>query len=365
MKLITEPDEGVAPLLSAIKKARKTIDIAIFRLDHGEIEAALKAAVAHGVKVTALIACANRGGEKNLRKLETRFLEAGIVVARSADDLIRYHDKLMIIDRRVLYMLSFNYSHLDIGHSRGFGIITHGARQVREAIKLFDADCTRSAYAPGLDTFVVSPENSRLVLSRFLKRARKQLLIYDPNIADTEMIRILRDRAKVGVEIRIIGRIRDDGKLQSKRLNGIRLHTRTIIRDRHQAFVGSQSLRPVELDSRREAGLIVREAKIIKKLLEIFESDWVSVEAGRGEGSIKEPSQSLVENDSEKAVQALTQELRPLTTTVKKAVKRVVARAGDEILEDKTVKDTVRRVLTKAVKKAVREVVQEAEKPGQ
>jgi cardiolipin synthase A/B len=74
-------------------------------LDRTDVERALKAAVQRGVKVTALIAQVSRGGEKSLRNLETRFLEAGITVARTADDLIRYHDKMFIIDKRVFYLL--------------------------------------------------------------------------------------------------------------------------------------------------------------------------------------------------------------------------------------------------------------------
>jgi len=58
----------------------------------------LKAAVARGVSVNALIAYANRGGEKNLRKLEMRLLESGVTVSRSSNDLSRYHDKLLLID---------------------------------------------------------------------------------------------------------------------------------------------------------------------------------------------------------------------------------------------------------------------------
>ena len=53
-------------------------------------------------------------------------------------------------------------------------------------------------------------------------------------------------------------------------LGGVRLHTRTIIRDRHQAFVGSQSLRTAELDARRELGLIIQDAKAVTRLVDTF-----------------------------------------------------------------------------------------------
>ena len=124
MKLLIQPEDGVAPLVAAIKKAKKSVDIVIFRFDRAEIEAGLKDAAERGVSVSALIAYANHGGEKSLRKLEMRLLEAGVTVSRTSDDLSRYHDKLLIIDRRVLYVLSFNFTHLDIDHSRGFGIVT-------------------------------------------------------------------------------------------------------------------------------------------------------------------------------------------------------------------------------------------------
>ncbi len=75
MKLIIQPDDGVTPLVKAVRRARKTIDIVIFRFDRPELEKALEAAVARGVVVRALIAHTNRGGEKSLRKLELRLLE--------------------------------------------------------------------------------------------------------------------------------------------------------------------------------------------------------------------------------------------------------------------------------------------------
>src|SRR5678815_4162251 len=97
MKLLIQPENGIAPLVAAIKKAKKSVHIVIFRFDRAELEAGLKDATERGVSVSALIAYANHGGEKSLRKLEMRLLEAGVTVSRTADDLARYHDKLLII----------------------------------------------------------------------------------------------------------------------------------------------------------------------------------------------------------------------------------------------------------------------------
>ncbi len=370
MKLIVEPADGVAPLIAAIRSAKKSVEIAVFRFDRKDIEAALTAAAERGVKVTALIAFANRGGEQVLRKLELRCLDAGIIVARTSDDLIRYHDKYILIDRRVLCVLSFNFTRLDIDHSRGFGIVTTRANWVREAARLFRADCTRTKYAPQTETFVVSPANSRKVLDAFLKRAKTQLLIYDPKISDKEMLRVLQERAKAGVEIKVIGSVVGRAQFDVQQLAGSRLHTRTIIRDRRQAFVGSQSLRAVELDSRRELGLIVQDKKAVKTLLDTFESDWVSTNAKKEQAPPKEPEAPIDEpaavsvKETEKAVQVLTKELDPLAATVKKAVRKAVAKAGEDVLYDKDVKDTMKKVVKKAVKEAVKEAVQDARQPS-
>jgi phosphatidylserine/phosphatidylglycerophosphate/cardiolipin synthase-like enzyme len=376
VKLLIQPDAGVAPLLAAIKNAKKSIEIAIFRFDRKDVETALKAAAAtKKVGVTAVIAFANRGGEQNLRKLELRFLDAGIIVARSANDLIRYHAKYILIDRRVLYVLSFNFTKLDIDHSRGFGVVTTNANWVREAIRLFEADCSRTTYVPAkpTDTFVVSPTNSRRVLGAFLRGAKTQLLIYDPKISDPEMLRILHERAKAGVEIKIIGSVGKRAGLEVQKLAGKRLHTRTIIRDRRQAFMGSQSLRTAELDFRRELGLIIRDAKVVSTLIETFESDWSSTSTKRvkndtdaadaqaDDGPDESEQAEVSDAEAEKAVKVLNKELSPLAASVKKAVRVAVAKVGDDVLSDKGVKDTMKKVVKKAVKDAVREAVQEAE----
>src|SRR6478672_670671 len=98
---------------------------------------------------------------------------------------------MMIIDRRTLFLLSFNFVHLDIDHSRGFGIVTKSAKIVQEAIKLFEADLNRQPYTAGNNGLIVSPVNSRKQLSAYIKQAKKQLLIYDPKISDRQIMRLL------------------------------------------------------------------------------------------------------------------------------------------------------------------------------
>ena len=296
MKLLVQPDAGVEPLLSAIKGARRTIDILIFRLDREDLVDALRSAQARGVNVRALIAHTNRGGEKSLRKLEMRLLDAGLTVTRTAGELLRYHGKLMVIDQRVLHLYGFNFTGLDILRSRSFGVTTKNHALVREALKLFEADSARQPYTAGYSRFIVSPENSRERLSEFIKGATSQLLIYDPQVSDSAMLRLLVERAKAGVDVRIIGKLsqKQRGQLTAEKYPGKRLHVRAIIRDGRRAFLGSQSLRKLELDKRREIGVVVTDAAVVKQMQKVFEEDWALTETGKSaetkEQQTKEPA---------------------------------------------------------------------------
>jgi cardiolipin synthase A/B len=274
VKLIVQPDDGVTPLVQAVRNAKNTIDIVIFRFDRAELEKALEAAVARGVVVRALIAHTNSGGEKILRKLELRLLDAGVTVARTADDLPRYHGKMMIADS-TLHVFGFNYTKLDIEKSRSFGITTDDEPLVKEAQALFEADSTRQPYKPSNAGLVVSPESSREQLSAFIKKAKKELLIYDAKVTDRLMLRLLDERAKAGVEIRLFGKTGKGATgIEARKLPDLRLHVRAIVRDGAAVFIGSQSLRKLELDGRREVGIIVDDEKIAKKVRDVFETDW-------------------------------------------------------------------------------------------
>jgi cardiolipin synthase len=284
VELIVQPSGGVTPTIDAIDRAEKTLDLIIFRFDLKPVERAIEAAVARGVAVRALIAHTNSGGEKRLRQLELRMLDKGVAVSRTNDELVRYHAKMMVVDREELHVYGFNYTALDL-KSRSFGVITKNRKVVQEAMRLFEADVCRQEFEPILESgFVVSPETAREQLATFIKRAKKTLAIYDPKLSDPQMIRLVHQRVKAGVDVRVIGRVgKRAGDIRVQKVPGSRLHVRAMIRDGDTAFVGSQSLRALELDMRREVGLIVRDAKVVKAMMDTFEQDWSKTDLGQKE----------------------------------------------------------------------------------
>ena len=284
MKLIVQPRDGWTEFLSAIRQAKKEIDLVIFRFDRPDIAKALDAAIKRGVVVRTLVAHTNRGGEKNLRKLEQRLLEAGAMVARTGDEFVRYHGKLMVVDRSVLWLMCFNLTALDVARSRSFGIVARQRADVQQALKLFDADATRQPFEPSSSQLVVSPENARTILMDYLRKAKKQLLIYDPKVSDAAILKVLKDHVRNGVDVRVIGKVAKGGNdVAHEKFPGKRLHARVIVRDHHDAFLGSQSLRKLELDKRREVGIIVKDQSVVAELARTFEDDWALTDSGKRE----------------------------------------------------------------------------------
>jgi cardiolipin synthase A/B len=282
LNLIIQPEAGLAPVVKTIKRARRTIDLAIFRIDREEIEKALGAAVQRGVRVRVLVAHTNRGGEGRLRKFEQRMLEAGVTVTRTGDEFVRYHGKYMIVDD-ALHLFAFNLTTADTTKSRSFGVSTKDTSAVREALSLFEADCTRQPFmASTRSPLVVSPETARDTLTAFVKGAKRQLLIYDVNIQDPAFTTLLRQQAANGVDVRVIGKFKGAGdSIGVRSLKSLRLHARAIIRDGARAFVGSQSLRRPELNQRREVGVVITNAAVARRLRDIFEADWLESAASK------------------------------------------------------------------------------------
>jgi len=284
MNLVVLPVDGLARVVRALRKAKESVCVTIFRCDLPEIEKALGAAVARGVSVRALIAENNRSGEKALRKLEQRLLDAGVTVSRTADDLVRYHDKMLVIDQRVLFVFGFNFTRQDLSKRRSMGIVTRKRKLVTEALSLFEADATRQAFASAAPDLVISPVNARARLEKMIKSARKSLRIYDPQLIDTAMLRMLKKKAEDGVDVRIIGKVGKAGSgLRAERLSTLVVHVRAILRDDLELFIGSQGLRTIELDRRREVGIILRDRSAIKRFRGVFDEDWATTEAGRDE----------------------------------------------------------------------------------
>ena len=354
VKLFVQPDAGLEPILAAIRRAKKSIQILIFRMDRPEIEKALVDAVERGVAVQALVANTNRGGDKVLRRFEMRSLERGVTVTRTADDLVRYHGKMLTIDGKELLLLAFNFTHLDISMSRSFAITTTNKTLVAEAVRLFDCDSKRVPYRAGHKDFVVSPVNAREQLTAFIKGAKKQLLMYEMKISDNDFVKLLNEKVSQGVDVRVIGSTSHKESTLPVRKLPMRLHARAIVRDGKSVFLGSQSLRKLELEARREIGMIVHDAKIAKQIIAIFDKDWSSATAAPASSEVSDLINVPAKKVAKKVVKGLN-----LTPAVEEVVDRVLEKKENAEVDPKELVEGVREAMREEVHAAMHQALHE------
>jgi len=262
-----------------------------------------------------------------------------------------------LVDGNELYLLTYNFTHLDTERSRSFGIVTRNRELVKEATRLFECDTQRQTYKSRSDKFLVSPVNARQRLEAFIKGAKRNLLIYDVDVADKEILRILQERSQAGVQVKIIGHVTRNKHLSARVFKRMRLHTRVVIRDCKQAFLGSQSLRKLELDERREIGIIVNNAKVVSSMITVFEDDWkASTPADRR--AEKKRISVRAERASRKVTKAVSRKLAP-APMVQHVLKAIEKEANVEV-DRAEATELVKGALRKAVKKATAKIVEEA-----
>jgi hypothetical protein len=141
----------------------------------------------------------------------------------------------------------------------------------------------------------------------------------------------------------------------------MRLHTRTIVRDGRQAFVGSQSLRALELDARREIGVIFQDVKVIARLSSTFKEDWDWKEQIAQPG-VKEELPPVVKV-AKKIARAVVKELPPIAPVVEVTVKEVVGDVANVDLNPEEIEETVKEAVKQAVLNVVEDVAPAQESP--
>jgi hypothetical protein len=271
----------------------------------------------------------------------------------------------MIIDRKVLYLLAFNFTYLDMERSRSFAIITSNKKHVEQACKLFDADTKRQPYTAGSPTFVVSPVNARQKITAFIQGAKKELLIYDPEVSDPAIVRVLEARARAGVSVKIIGKLKAGSTvLAAPKTLPMRLHTRSIIRDGSWAFVGSQSLRSLELDARREVGIIFRDPKVVARLAKTFEDDWEAKGQSAAQplsaGEAEQQEQASAAKVAKKVAKAVAEDMAPVKPVFELTLRELSGAVPNGNLDHTEMEATVKQAVQDAVRQVVRDFVEEA-----
>ena len=281
ISLIVQPGDSFFPIVRAIDRADRAINLTVFRMDDPIIQRALIEARQRGVRVRVLLSSSARGwGERN-HKLLKEASEGGIATREPAGDSkrARYHYKMMTVDDKKAFVFTFNPTRENLHYARDFGIEVFSPAVAGEINRLFAADWHDRPFTANHESpLLISPFNSRQKMSSLLANARSSIQIADAKLQDPAIVALLVKKARSGIPVRVLGDEQYASTLPAeiafRAVARYRLHAKCTIIDGATAVIGSMNLRTESLDRRRELSITVDDSAILRQLNAVFESDW-------------------------------------------------------------------------------------------
>jgi phosphatidylserine/phosphatidylglycerophosphate/cardiolipin synthase-like enzyme len=288
LSLFVEPAAGEAPVLDALDGANESIRLKVYLLTNPRVIDALKAAVERGVSVRMIMEL-NPYGSTIDPNVVVDLKEAGVELKGDSLVFNYTHEKTMVIDDQVAFIMTGNMTASSFSANREYGIISRDPDDVAEIAAVFEADWERVGIDLSESRLFWAPDNARERILAFIDQSRITLDIEQQNTQDPEVIQHIEDALQRGVQVRVISSpgypIEEDtdepGREQLRQagahiryLDDPYIHAKIFIIDGETGFVGSQNLTTNSLDFNREAGILFDDATPVAQLAAQFESDW-------------------------------------------------------------------------------------------
>lgn len=293
LTLVTEPDDGVQPVLDAIAHASKSVDLVIYELEDPEVEQALVDASAHGVAVRVLMQDVNTYGTHPNQKAYDFLKSHNVLVKWAPGYFSLTHQKTLVTDAgesdQSALIMTFNLSPKYYDSSRDFGVRDTDPQDVQAIESAFNSDWDGTQQiAPNGRDLVWSPGSSATLLN-LIQSASSTLEIYNEEMADPRITQALEQAAARGVDVRVTMTYATNWKPDFNELTqaGVNvrtyassasryIHAKMVIADTSRAFLGSENFSGQSLDSNRELGILISRPDILASLEKTFDSDWTA-----------------------------------------------------------------------------------------
>lgn len=311
LSLVTEPQDGVAPVLALIERAKKSVDLVMYQLTDEQVMQTLCAAHGRGVTVRVLLNQGYYGKETGdygkpepYNQPAYDYLEScGVPVRWTPAYFALTHQKTLVIDTEEALIMTFNLVPRYYATARDFGILDSDPADVSAIEAAFDDDWRgRQRDAPPGDSLLWSPGSEQVLLA-LIAGARSTLDIYCELMADRDIIEGLKAAAGRGVAVRVnmtystnwkaaLGELAAAGvsvRTYPSTSKKLYIHAKVLLVDGARAFVGSENFSENSLNANRELGLVLSDRAILSELSTIFEVDWA------GSRSFAAPSAAAAE----------------------------------------------------------------------
>jgi cardiolipin synthase A/B len=293
LRLIVEPDEGVAPVRELIDSAQTSLVIKQFTFTEPSLIQAVIDRRRAGVDVRVMLNAARSGGDRANDETYAQFEAADIAVQWASPNFYVTHEKSVVVDEEVALVATFNMCDKYFTRTRDYGVITDNPLHVAQIVEVFNADWDHADWTPTrYDGLLWSNSNSRLHMARFIDTAQHRLAIQHPKYVDAVILDHIAAAAGRGVNVHVLcgGRhgISDVDVLDTfaslrtlrrfgvkvRKQKNLRVHAKLLIVDDVHALVGSMNIDRSAFDLRRELGIAILQQDVVTRLKSVFDEDW-------------------------------------------------------------------------------------------
>jgi cardiolipin synthase len=292
--LIIQPDDGIQPILGTIDGAERSLDIKMFQFTDPVLIQAVIEAHRRGLKVRVMLNPSRFTGEHDNDEAFALFRDAKVPVQETNPKYPITHEKSMVVDGKQAFIMSLNWAPKYFERTRDYALVTNVPEEVAEVAACFEADWQRADFTPpAVSNLIWSVGKSRQEVIDFVHGAEKSLFVQHEKYVDTPVIEALvRAKMKRGVKVhatalpvhslrefyRLDGvaglRLLEDLGIHVHRLKHVHLHAKLILADKKRALLSSFNIYPKCFNERRELGIKFEDRDLVKRLVEVFESDW-------------------------------------------------------------------------------------------
>ncbi len=286
--MLTEPDQGIAPIYALLASAKRSIDLTMYELVDPQAVATLERAAARGV-VVRVILDANR--EKTANKQAFDDLSShGVHVVWADSRYAATHEKAVVIDNAAAAVMSLNLTARYYSDTRDFAVLDRQPADVQSIETTFDADFKHHKTTPATGADLVWSPGAQSVLLGLIDSATSTLLIENEELALPAATSALQRAARRGVHVAVVMTRQDDWAADFGHLTqagvvvrvysptaALYIHAKAIVVDdatpRQEAFVGSQNFSAASLNRNRELGLLTADPTVVAALATTIKSD--------------------------------------------------------------------------------------------
>jgi cardiolipin synthase len=277
VRIIVEPSDDAAGLVSAIQAAKSSIHVEMYLLTSTPVLDAIISRAAAGLDVKVLLneTFPSSGSDSETNASAFRALQSAGVHPKWAPATFRYtHEKAVIVDGRVAWIMTMNATQSSPTDNREYLAVDEDAEDVAEAEQIFTADFANRSLTPK-GKLVVSPTNSREVLVALLQMARRTIDLEAEELSDVAIVGALSSAAGRGVKVRaVLADASSTTRASTLKAYGVALvtygalyvHAKAIVVDGEYAYVGSQNFTAGSLGDNRELGVLIDAASEVSKV---------------------------------------------------------------------------------------------------